>query len=1409
VSGEFPESRENPERHHDEASEPPENPEYNEQDDISERNRDLEDWVREVAEEAEDRENAEKWMKKLGDELDEEESSEDNTGEGESGNKSASDADEVFDDIEEARDELHEKFVEDVQDQLPEENHDDMETEEDTVPEESEPGSGHKEKTESYGDAGNGTVYATTTSDVTEEAPPSEVHEESSKTSESKKGDEAAEEIEKTNDELPDAESDGAPASESDSSSMKLEEKKEDGEIDNTKETTHDRKYRKAVQSNIDELDDSGSSCEPAIDAPPESDVKPADGEIDEGGEQSADGQLRENEEELAQRPTDSSQEVSETEPVSEQDEPAEIESISEEEDDNLDSQVGRLDETSSESSETEDYNGAAVESAHDSEKMEAEASNAEDDEFTYDQHEWDIVGTHETTIETRSSDEKQLIDTNEEEESKEYELPSMLPEDISFSIFPETEEERIRKKIRQLWESLSEEQQDTLKPLLRAPIDSKEDFEKIRVRFPDVIERASNSDLKEIDDYVRLMEKIKRLPPDLDIDDAIEEVTKEIGISFEKGKSWIDDDVIPPFVRHLLNLEAERRLLEYIRILAIAAPQMKNEEPSEFSDGITQWSLEDIDEMLIIHSDLTQHRRFEEWYDAVKAWKELMDAKIRGEISSAISKQIQLIADKYEMDIQTFRNWFRGKTRPRLISILARRESRRILTPTVSKLRSEDGIPDSYSEFEELLNLVAHIRKRKGFPKMLQRVRAYYGMKADLQDDAIRKLPDRIKWKWLSEKYEIPPSTIKDWFRGKSLPLFLRLVCQIQTQIPRKRKVAQNRKQIVKTPTTLAKFLTLLARHSYLGELADFDLMLRHVQAYYEYKEADSGTKSTYAELARKYRINASAIQRWGSTSLTPKLIGLVLKAEELRLAFFSSFSVGFQNSAIDFQTIYETFSEFRQKDEITPGKVAQALWKIIENQSDFEVLILPIHPYRNKRGSAYSWQPKWLSKIRRLLEDNRVSIEQLLNDKYNSGPNSTYRIALVKERLYIWKRDVTQSSHFNLLSEEMFYISQNELKNLISQTCANLGFKGRYYLSQLVKLISTDLNPSEIKRDQLSPFLQPAARGLRGRELAFLLDAAGMSFDDVSSRITHIGVHSKNPWQIKSPQFLARDELLVFMARLFAIISSDGYISKNYLVSYLEHNPERRKRVKDLLLQLGVVHLTNRHDRNGNVEGFFIPALIGRMLVNLGMPVGDKTAHGVILPEFILKGSDEIKIAYLKEVIPEDGWITIYRNDEALVGINRSVTIHDPDGSKQILSKYLEFITEFGISEIRTYGGDSSEEYLILKIGDLNRLSNRKNKKTTALAKELKQLVLNHRCRHLDDECALCQDLGILMRKPRFTRLSMSKRTGRVTSQWHTRTRRQKDAAMWAHRVPPNDFRKRKRLLNWFHRHPELLRS
>lgn len=45
MSGEFPESRENPERHHDEASELPENPEYNEQDDATERNRDFEDWV--------------------------------------------------------------------------------------------------------------------------------------------------------------------------------------------------------------------------------------------------------------------------------------------------------------------------------------------------------------------------------------------------------------------------------------------------------------------------------------------------------------------------------------------------------------------------------------------------------------------------------------------------------------------------------------------------------------------------------------------------------------------------------------------------------------------------------------------------------------------------------------------------------------------------------------------------------------------------------------------------------------------------------------------------------------------------------------------------------------------------------------------------------------------------------------------------------------------------------------------------------------------------------------------------------------------------------------------------------------------------------------------------------------------
>ncbi|MFW9804555.1 MAG: hypothetical protein ACFFFC_17995 [Candidatus Thorarchaeota archaeon] len=137
---------------------------------------------------------------------------------------------------------------------------------------------------------------------------------------------------------------------------------------------------------------------------------------------------------------------------------------------------------------------------------------------------------------------------------------------------------------------------------------------------------------------------------------------------------------------------------------------------------------------------------------------------------------------------------------------------------------------------------------------------------------------------------------------------------------------------------------------------------------------------------------------------------------------------------------------------------------------------------------------------------------------------------------------------------------------------------------------------------------------------------------------------------------------------------------------------------------------------------------------------------------------------------------------------------------------SKYLEFISKFGTPEKRTYGGGFSEEYLTLKIGDLDGLSKLKNRKTAAIAKELKQLVLNHRCRHLDDECAICLDLGILMRKPRFIRLSLSKRTGQVTSQWQTRTRQQKDAAMWALRVPPNDNQKRRRLMSWFRRHPEL---
>jgi hypothetical protein len=308
-----------------------------------------------------------------------------------------------------------------------------------------------------------------------------------------------------------------------------------------------------------------------------------------------------------------------------------------------------------------------------------------------------------------------------------------------------------------------------------------------------------------------------------------------------------------------------------------------------------------------------------------------------------------------------------------------------------------------------------------------------------------------------------------------------------------------------------------------------------------------------------------------------------------------------------------------------------------------------------------------------------------------------------------------------------------------------------------------------------------------------------------DIEQLIERLGMGQ----QIVRPVFLDEDSLLILMSRLFAIIGSDGSVEQNGRLYYYEKDQDRLHRVRDLVGVLGSLHTPVIKNKDGSEGGFRLPNILGRLLIRLGMVVGDKSLQGMKLPDFIKYGTELIQSAYLEELIPEEGWITISEDDYPRIGVSRSVVLHDSlKGSKfghvsKLSAEHVQFIRENGKRKVRSYGKSGvADVFRELSMGDLQRYQKSDNLHDAKMAHEIESIVRSNSSKYLDDEVFLCESTGIMMREPEPSLISMSEATGRISVKWQTRTVGREDVALWGIVAPPNDVRKYKILKDWMQR-------
>ncbi len=284
----------------------------------------------------------------------------------------------------------------------------------------------------------------------------------------------------------------------------------------------------------------------------------------------------------------------------------------------------------------------------------------------------------------------------------------------------------------------------------------------------------------------------------------------------------------------------------------------------------------------------------------------------------------------------------------------------------------------------------------------------------------------------------------------------------------------------------------------------------------------------------------------------------------------------------------------------------------------------------------------------------------------------------------------------------------------------------------------------------------------------------------------------------KIRNPRIPEGLKLQKILARLYAIIASDGHISKDgYKLVYNKKDPARQLRVRSVLADLGDVWIHRLHYLK-RIDTFQLPSVLGRLLHRLGIPSGDKVLQSARIPFFVMNGPPEVQSAYLQELIPEEGAITygVYGGLKILWG--RSVVLHEERATKEYAAQrhldgsLIQFIKKHGVYE-------EGRKCYRLSAGRLRELKKSKDSSVAHLASKLDTIARSHKNALQLDEPKLCSNLGINTGR-HLCYVRYYNTSGRVSAHWEAHTRSQKDVEMWWRKAPPNNVRKLGRLDRYF---------
>ncbi len=719
-------------------------------------------------------------------------------------------------------------------------------------------------------------------------------------------------------------------------------------------------------------------------------------------------------------------------------------------------------------------------------------------------------------------------------------------------------------------------------------------------------------------------------------------------------------------------------------------------------------------------------------------------------------------------------------------------------------------AFPYTLERYEELLVRYPQVREFSSFEKDDHHARAYYAIKELLRSGELSHLSARAQYRALSEQFSVEWGTIKPWFTKGSFPRNIHRLgtlehSRLKTELGIEPTEKLSRQYI---PSDLNEYEELLRIHPYTREHPDFETRDRYARVYFEvmpFREAHPDMSLT--KTSEKFDITKGAVLSWIYRKAVPCIIQQLATYERFRIESESTIPQEGKGHQISPTIVYETLKPLHNLEDVSPTTIAESINRFCEMiPNDQQMVFAYLKPHHR------SIDPRWLIDVGKSVEKNLSEVEQTLNERESDG-NVRYKLGVVERTLYIWKRNIDHFGYLELFNDECFYFSKADGRELIDDAHKHLNLKGNHSFSKLLRQM-TDIDEGSRKSVGIvTSDLRHDRNHLFGETLRFILDVTQRNLHDIAPKIRAIGQQE----QIKTPRIIEGTELLILMARLYAITASDGHVGRKWnFLGYSEYNEDRIEIVNELVQSFGEVRYSYFYEKGKKFlvfptkdeAGLRFPHVLGRLMIKLGMPSGDKCIQNVGLPDFILNGSLEIIRAYLEEVIPEDGYFS-FSSKHQMIGIGRNLVLYDI--MKDESYDFIQKLAPEHIKLIQKYGTEKKGKLVKgkgLAIGTIRELASSKDTEESIIASQLLRISLETPNSLLNDEHKIIVSLGLRCPRPRLRGVTWFETTNRVSSTWSLCLGDQISIAKWGILALPNDERKRKTLLQWMRGKPEKVR-